>query len=114
MAQPFKPLIDEHIKENNMRDFYNSLDCHLKAEYEIMRNYRGVFIELGETAYKLGDSELERNLGYTIATIDKFLYGNEEMRDVLESLPTFNRVLEDMRLETILDLAQRDDGDLIY
>jgi len=114
MAYPFKSNTDEHTKEVRIQEFYNSLDNHLKGEYGTMQVYRSVFKELKEVSEGLQAYKLSKDLGYTISTIDKFLQGDENVLDVVNSMPIFNSVLETMIIETKMDLSEYDEGDLIY
>ena len=114
MAHPFKAVCDEHTKEIQMQDFYNSLDHHLKGEYRTMQLYKDVFEELRDVSDSLGNYGLSDSLGNTIGTMDKFMYGDDNVKDVINSMPVFNSVLETMILETKFELSDNEGDNLIY
>jgi len=107
MAHPFKQQTDEHTKEIAMRDFYNSLDDHLKGEYRTMQIYQLRMEELREEFLELemkGSGLICHNLKGSISTLDKYLSGGYS--DMQECIPTLRKVLETVILETEVDLCE--------
>jgi len=106
MAHPFKQTMDEHTREIQMQEFYNSLDDHLKGEYRTIQVYQLRLQELREEFLDLeiqGNGMICHKLKGSIATIDKYLSG--DYSGMNDCMPLLRQCLETVIIEVESDLS---------